>query len=758
MNHLVRIPKRSPSVRQSVSGSFAGPKMDDFSPYDSRVDSGFTIVQGADAAEYRLAGESIRRKGYEVNAIVNACVRITADQIGVALLESYSVQKDGTVILHPTDELQQLLDQPGPQLPGFTFRRTLATHLVMYGNGYAKLDRMPNGRIDRIRIIHPERLINVVVDEMSNEIIAYQWQDGRGRQTLTPWTDILHVKDLIVEPDGYFGFPRGLSALAQMVTDNDASGYVRQVLNNSGVPAMVLFARQGTGIDELRRAEEVWHDRMVEQGHRGRTRFVGGVESLQVIGHSLKDLEFPSLRQISREDICAAFGVDPRLVGASSAKGNEGGLSGSQYQEARRRLEQQTCHPLRIAIQDALDTTVTPEYGNRYARFAPDAIAAIVETPTEVAQRTAVLVASNIATLDEARRINGLPEVQNPSHVTAAPALQTIEDALAANELAAAAGGVAQTTGDVAKGATVSEQVNGPDGITDANNNTERQNSASKPTVRSQEPPSRVRLSGAPELTEEEEKAAWRAFDARAQAIEPMLEGLAVEAIDEAMATVLRTLDRALDGASVRAQNDPWWDRFLAGLTGVFSSTGAIRSMWKRMFLRRVEQLMTRAAEDLAEQISVKLDSDAPRFQAGVRARIDTLVRSVTQTMYERLAEIVAVSRAANLSPSELATIIRNTQWADMARRVARTESVGLINHAEMLAVQQSNVIRKKRWLSQRDDRVRSTHKACDSQGWIDIEAAFPNGLQYAHDPNGSSDEVANCRCGTMYSDRENQA
>lgn len=755
MKSLVRFPKRLPSVRQTVSGSFAGPKMDDFSPYDSRVDPGFTIVQGADAAEYRAAGESIRRKGYEVNAIVNSCVRITADQIGVAHLESYSIQRDGTVVLHPTDDLQQLLDQPGPQLPGFTFRRTLATHLVMYGNAYAKLDRMPNGRIDRIRIIHPERLINIIVDEVSSEIVAYQWQTGQGKQILSPWTDILHVRDLIVEPDGYFGFPRGLSALSQMVTDNDASGYVRQVLNNSGVPALVLFARQGTGVDELKRAEEVWHERMVEQGHRGRTRFVGGVESLQVIGHSLKDLEFPSLRQISREDICAAFGVDPRLVGASSAKGNEGGLSGSQYQEARRRLEQQTCHPLRIAIQDALDTTVTPEYGNRYARFAPDAIAAIVETPTEVAQRTAVLVASNIATLDEARRINGLPEAQNPAHVTAAPMLQTVEDALAADEQPATASGVPETTGDVAKGATVSEQVDGPDGITDANNNTERQNSASKPTVRSSQAPSRVRIAGAGDLTTEEEDAAWRAFDARARALEPMLEQMATEAIDEAMTAVLRTLDRALDTRSTPAENDPWWARFLAGLTGIFTTTGVVRDMWRRMFMRRVEQLMVRAAEDIAQQLSITLDAQQPRFQAGVRTRIDTLVRSVTQTMYERLVEIVTVARAANLTPKEVAALLRNTKWTDMAKRVAATESVGLLNHAEMLAAMQSTIVRKKKWLSQRDNRVRLTHRACDSQGWIDVEAAFSNGLQYAHDPNGGADEVANCRCTTMFSDLE---
>lgn len=753
MKPLIRIPKAAPTLRQQVKGSFGGPSMSDFSPFDSEVDKGFSIVRGMDAIDYKRDGEAIRREGFEKNSIVNACARIIADQIAGARMESYSITARGEVVLHPKDDLQALLDTPAPQMSGFRFRRAIGLHLALYGNAYVVITQRTNGLPSRLRVVHPERMMHIVVDPESDEILAYQWQTNDGKPKVSLWTDVVHIKDELVDPDMYFGFPRALASLLSMVTDGEASAYVRQVLHNSGVPALVMFGRQGIGQDELRRAESAWHERMVERGERGRTRFLAGIEALQVIGHSLKDLEFPSLRQISREDICAAFGVDARMVGASSAKGQEGGLSGSQYQEARRRLEQQTCTPLRIEIQEAMDLSITPEFGERWARFSPSAIAAIIETPTEIAQRMAVLVASRVATLEEARQEIGLPEQMDPTHTTEATALQTIQEALEANEREAQAAEkalAAKTTGDVAKGATVSEQVDGPDGITDANNNTERQASAGAPAHRAAAP-SRIRTNGSADLTPDEEEAAWRAFDARARALEPELRQMADEALEDAVTQVLRALDRA----EVRAEDPQWWEQFTGQILALFGASGVIRGIFERRFRRRLTEMMERAGDRLIEELRSTVNTDSPRFQAGVRKRLETLARSLTKTVGERMLDVISLGRASGFSRKQMAEFIRLMRFDTIAQRVAETESVGLINHAEMLVAEESGVLRKKRWLSQRDDRVRDSHRACDAKGWIDIEASFPNGLRFAHDPNGSADEVVNCRCSTMYSDQE---
>lgn len=52
----------------------------------------------------------------------------------------------------------------------------------------------------------------------------------------------------------------------------------------------------------------------------------------------------------------------------------------------------------------------------------------------------------------------------------------------------------------------------------------------------------------------------------------------------------------------------------------------------------------------------------------------------------------------------------------------------------------------KKTWLSAPDNRVRDTHAALSGES-IGIDDVFSNGLRYPADPDGSPDEVYNCRC-----------
>jgi len=713
-------------------------------PFDPRTDAGWSLVRSQEPANYRRAGESIRRQGFETNAIVYACARVTADQIGTAHLEAYRLGPQQTVVLEPDGPYQKFLDQPAPQLPGFTMRRTVALQVLLYGNAYIYISQVEGA--PRLRIIHPERMQQVLVDGVSDEIVAYVWNDNAGIQHITPWTEVVHVKDHLVDPDMYFGFPRGLAALYQMQTDTEASKYVRQILNNSGIPALVFFARQGTSAEELKRAEASWRERMVDRGERGSTRFLGGVEQMQVVGHTLKDLEFPSLRQISREDICAAFGVDPRLIGAASAKGNEGGLSGSQYQEARRRLEQQTCHPVRVAMQESIDTVLSPEFGDLYARFSPDAISAIVETPTELAERVAVLVAANVMTLDEARRAVGLPEAQRPEHLTAAPSLQTIKDALTAVETPT--GTAAAVDGE----APEDEPDDEPD---DDDEPPVAARTALAGRTASQ---SRVRQGTSDTLwTRADLDEAWRAADDIARAFEVQFAADVADVFHEIEAYVQQALSAATDE---QVRSAPWYERFVLGLSALFGAEGPIRRLWARRLLPALQRITLSTAERLSTELGRALAPHDEALRAAIQKRMTRMAEQVTGTTMKRIEEAIRTAQRANLAPAEVRALLKQTlleEQALLARalRIARTEVIGAMNDGEYViakAALADGALLTKAWLSQRDGKVRESHVRCDAAGFIPMAATFPNGLRYPHDPAGSADEVANCRCFLRFS------
>jgi SPP1 gp7 family putative phage head morphogenesis protein len=80
------------------------------------------------------------------------------------------------------------------------------------------------------------------------------------------------------------------------------------------------------------------------------------------------------------------------------------------------------------------------------------------------------------------------------------------------------------------------------------------------------------------------------------------------------------------------------------------------------------------------------------------------------------------------------------------ALRIARTESAGFSN-ALMYSSMYSAGVKRHRWITAMDERVRATHDMAMIQGPINIGDRFVNGLQYPGDPNGPPEEVINCRC-----------
>jgi len=54
---------------------------------------------------------------------------------------------------------------------------------------------------------------------------------------------------------------------------------------------------------------------------------------------------------------------------------------------------------------------------------------------------------------------------------------------------------------------------------------------------------------------------------------------------------------------------------------------------------------------------------------------------------------------------------------------------------------------RTKRWVTNNDELVRPTHRACGKQGAIPMDEPFVNGLMYPGDPKGDASECEGCRC-----------
>lgn len=95
------------------------------------------------------------------------------------------------------------------------------------------------------------------------------------------------------------------------------------------------------------------------------------------------------------------------------------------------------------------------------------------------------------------------------------------------------------------------------------------------------------------------------------------------------------------------------------------------------------------------------------------------------------------------------------------AERIARTEIVGVSNWASLESARTSGVsdLIKKKWLVTQDDRTRDTHLAMENHPAIGFDERFTvpkddgtfDLMLYPGDPDGSAENVINCRCTVVY-------
>lgn len=364
------------------------------------------LVRTADPSEYRRDGRTIRVQGFNAHPVVHACIRVIADimaSVPLVVLRERGNMEARVPESHP---LQQLLDYPGPRFTARQFRARFAVDFLGYGNAFFVMERLGvRGQPRGLRSVNPESIQQVWIDP-EGDPRRYDYANWAGVMVDVPVENMLHFKDLDMgrpfEAE-VFGYPRGATAIGSILADNEATQYVRQVVTNDGTPTFAVLMADEASSEDAVAMQDRYRARVVDRGKRGTPAFFGAVKDIKPLGFTLSDLEFPDLRRVAREDICAAFGVDPRMIGIASAI-SDSGLSGIQYQEARARLVQHTIEPLFAAFEDELNHWLAPEFGDVWVTYDHDVLRDLVENDEETSTRVRGEFEVGLRTWEESRR------------------------------------------------------------------------------------------------------------------------------------------------------------------------------------------------------------------------------------------------------------------------------------------------------------------------------------------------------------------
>jgi len=729
------------------------------------------MVRAANPTEYKPDGAAVRAIGFNRHPVVHACIRAIADIVASVPLVVLTERGDVESRVPDAHPLQRLLDYPGLRMTARQMRARYAVDFLGYGNAFFRIERAsPTRPPIGLRAVNAESIQSVWVDA-DGDPRRYDYSEWSGVVANVASSDILHFRDLEMPrpfvPD-VFGFPRGATALASMAADNEATAYVRQVVTNDGTPTFAVLMADEATADDANAMQDRYRARVVDRGKRGTPAFFGGVKDIKPLGFTLSDLEFPDLRRVSREDICAAFGVDPRMVGIASAT-SDAGLSGAQYAEARARLVQHTIEPMLLAIEDELNHWLSPEFGMVYIGYDRDVLRDLVENDKETSERVRSEFRDSLRTWEEARRALKLPALPEPTDtialglgLTLVPAATAVIDPRAVQDVPPpppSAPIVAADDEDDDEDEDEDDDEDAIDGTPVAAVTGQRRSACCGDRAEGDgvtAPAGALWWESMPpeELARDARYQLWtRAMDDLSRQEGPYATEASAQFRDQ------RKSVGALFGVTSRAARTT--AQILAEIErrirDDYAPGGDYHRAWREAFLRLIgETYMVGARQVGGVGLSFSLQS--PSVIAAISARADTLATLVGETTSKGITAAIGAAETAAMSVAETGRLVQasvfNERITDArATVIARTESAAAMSQGNWDQAMAENIYQSKEWLAFSDARTRPTHSEAMAEGRIPMDAAFSNGLQFPLETGAPAAEVIQCRCVLAYYD-----
>jgi len=175
-------------------------------------------------------------------------------------------------------------------------------------------------------------------------------------------------------------------------------------------------------------------------------------------------------------------------------------------------------------------------------------------------------------------------------------------------------------------------------------------------------------------------------------------------------------------------------------------------------WLKTIKAVSTVIVEDFGKEIEDDLggkgfsptekkwtfDPFSAAVQLWVTNHATESVTSILGTNLEDVKRIIKNGTDNNLSNVQIAKELRqfyDDQSAWKAMRTARTETSQAAGYGQRESARQSGVVRKKLWISSRDERVRDEHAALDTGKGVPFNEPYSNGEMYV------GEHSINCRC-----------
>lgn len=252
---------------------------------------------------------------YRRNIWVYICVKIISQNVAQLPLEAMTRTvtrgKPSVDKLGPEHFLHDLLFRPNAFMGSFTMKFLTLAFLELTGDAFWHLGRLGSGKAGSIQVLRPTR-VTVVPGEGDEELVkGYIYRAGDEEIPLET-SDVIHFK--YPNPNDDFRGQSTLEAtLDTMLEEQGAHKYAKNFFENSAIPKGGVKFDQALDDKDYARIRSNWQKNHggVDKANRLAIFEKGG--SWLNIGLTQKEMDFIEQRKMGRDNIAAAFGLPPVL-------------------------------------------------------------------------------------------------------------------------------------------------------------------------------------------------------------------------------------------------------------------------------------------------------------------------------------------------------------------------------------------------------------------------------------------------------------
>jgi HK97 family phage portal protein len=695
--------------------------------------------------------ERAYREGLQKVVWVSRCIdAIAGNQARLPVILRKDNNPDGEVYNRKHRILDLLNTKSNEGENSFVFRYRLSSQLLMSTRG-AFIEKVTgrDGGIIALNLLPPQ--FTAPLPDPKRFVAGYQVDLPTGQKFILPPEKVVWVRR--PHPlDPYLSLTPMESAGIAIEIENLARLYNRNFLLNDGRPGGLLVVRGELDPDDADELRSRFRGNLSRTGHVSVISSEDGADFIDTASNP-RDASYTEMRQITKEEILAAFGVPESVIG------NASGRTFSNAAEELRVFWMETMLPHLEPLARSLDELDDKFYIDFDTKDVPILILSKQERERYLMEE----YGNGLISANEYREGTGRKKLESEiadqllSNPNLVPIANTEKPFSIEDQSPIAEGGAVTGAGGemgAMPGAPGQEQLPAAPG-------------AEQQPGMEQVPPADGQQGGmAPEAT-----------------IEPIPEG---QLSERQSGIQTKILNQALDVWDLKAEQsaDRWTEILDASLDRLFErqqrvilekalgakSRKAIKDqtlsidaifdvdVWNRQMEDDLRPLLKAVAIDAATLVSENVGEQQPVSEKELDEFLDAQVQRVQQaneTTKEELAAALLVVMALSGSDDEKASMLRAALIAIFVnllskrkRTIAEHESQTAFNAGTYLGSLSAGLPRKK-WLTRRDIRVREAHKFLDGKS-VEIDKGFAvdgSVLRFPGDPLAPPSLTINCRC-----------